>query len=145
MKYEEFPLQYYFRDDPWKVLVCCTLMSQTRGTFVKTIIDRVFELCPDPSTMLDKLRELKEIIDPTGLAQHKMRCLELLSIDLLGRPTRAEIAEGNICGNKLRGVGKYGIDSVKIFCLGDLECCPADKILVRWVDFKKGLREWEEV
>ena len=61
-------LQEIYRDDGWKMLVCCMLVNVTNRKQVDTIRDKLFNRYPTPQYMMNaEHSELVDIIKPLGL------------------------------------------------------------------------------
>ena len=118
-------LQEIYRDDGWKMLVCCMLVNLTNRKQVDTIRDKLFSRYPTPQDMMKaEHSELVDIIKPLGL--YNTRADRLI-----------KMSEGYIKGFKyvdeLYGIGQYAKDSWDIFQNSNLNIKPRDKVLQEYL------------
>ncbi len=117
----EILIQEDYKNDPWKMLVCCILLNQTNNKQVRPILSSVFELIPNPqSAILCDKRVLADCIKTTGLQNIKADRIVKLS---------SKWVSGFTDVRDLPGIGEYGRDSWKIFIEGNLKISPSDKKL----------------
>jgi methyl-CpG-binding domain protein 4 len=127
-------LQLRFKDDPWKVLVCCVLLNRTSRKQVDPIIDVLFEAYPSPSAMARaRVGELRELMRPLGFSFQRAQRLVDLSDEweALGPDPSYESI------GTLSGVGPYARDAYRLFVLNDLTVEPEDKKLRQWVNWAR--------
>ena len=118
-------LQEIYRDDGWKMLVCCMLVNLTNRKQVDTIRDKLFNRYPTPQYMMNaEHSELVDIIKPLGL--YNTRADRLI-----------KMSEGYVNGFKsvdeLHGIGQYAKDSWDIFQNSNLNIKPKDKVLQEYL------------
>ena len=118
-------LQEIYRDDGWKMLVCCMLVNVTNRKQVDTIRDKLFNRYPTPKDMMNaEHSELVDIIKPLGL--YNTRADRLI-----------KMSEGYVKGFKsvaeLYGIGQYAKDSWDIFQNSNLNIKPRDKVLQEYL------------
>ena len=124
-------LQDEFKEDPWKMLVCCVLLNRTKGTTVKKIIYALFEKYPyayamsqaDPS-------ELAELLRPLGFQNRRAKTLIKLSEKCCSAGWKDRVDE-------LPGGGKYAVDSWEIFQKGSLDIEVEDKELRKYLEDRR--------
>ena len=118
-------LQEIYRDDPWKMLVCCMLVNLTNRKQVDTIRDKLFSRYPTPKDMMNaEHSELVNIIKPLGL--YNTRAQRLI-----------KMSKGYIKGfnsvDELYGIGQYAKDSWDIFQNSNFNIKPGDKVLQEYL------------
>lgn len=118
-------LQEELRDDPWKLLVACVLLNRTSHKQVRPLIDELFEAYPSASAMADAdVSVLAQRLKPLGLYNRRASTLVKLSNDY---------CQGEQDVACLYGVGKYALDSYKMFVECDVNgCAPTDKKLIMY-------------
>jgi methyl-CpG-binding domain protein 4 len=118
-------LQQRYRSEPWRLLVCCVLLNQTSRRQVDTVVPRIFELWPTPRSMANADQiELSEFLRPLGF--HNVKAKRLVEMSW-GFVNGADVSE-------LYGVGKYALDSYRLFVLGDTSVEPTDKELLAYME-----------
>ena len=118
-------LQEIYRDDGWKMLVCCMLVNLTNRIQVDTVRDKLFNVYPTPQDMMRaKHSDLVDIIKPLGL--YNTRADRLI-----------KMSEGYVKGFKsvdeLYGIGQYAKDSWEIFQNKNNNIKPTDKVLQEYL------------
>ena len=118
-------LQEIYRDDGWKMLVCCMLVNLTNRKQVDTVRDKLFIKYPTPKDMMRaKHTDLVDIIKPLGL--YNTRADRLI-----------KMSEGYVKGFKsvdeLYGIGQYAKDSWEIFQNKNNNIKPNDKVLQEYL------------
>ena len=118
-------LQEIYKDDGWKMLVCCMLVNLTNRKQVDTVRDKLFFKYPTPKDMMKaKHSDLVDIIKPLGL--YNTRADRLV-----------KMSEGYIKGFKsvdeLYGIGQYAKDSWEIFQNKNNNIKPKDKVLQEYL------------
>lgn len=111
---------------PWRVLVVCTLLNRTHGRQIRPIVDELFRRCPNPIAMLDA--DITDILQPLGLKNMRNKRLKDLTQDYLAGVPYTEMA----------GVGKYGVDCLKIFCGGMTDVETADRWLEPYLEWRRA-------
>lgn len=137
MNRDDVLLQEFYKDDPWKLLVCCILLNQTGRKQVDKIIEPLLSLWYDAHEMAKAdLAELTEVLKPLGLQNRRAMVLKAMSkrwVDLLS-DSREKYPPDIETVEYLPGVGDYAADSYSIFVLGKFRMKSYDKELVRWAD-----------
>ena len=118
-------LQEIYKDDGWKMLVCCMLVNLTNRKQVDTVRDKLFFKYPTPKDMMNaEHSELVNIIKPLGL--YNTRAQRLI-----------KMSKGYIKGfnsvDELYGIGQYAKDSWDIFQNNNLNINPTDKVLQEYL------------
>jgi len=125
----EILIQEEYKNDGWKMLVCCILLNQTNNKQVRPILSSVFELIPDPiSTIGCDPERLAAVIKTTGFQNIKATRIIKLSQKWI---------DGFELVSDLPGIGKYGVDSWNIFIEDDLSVIPTDKKLLGYLEIYK--------
>ena len=124
-------LQEIYRDDGWKMLVCCMLVNLTNRIQVDTVRDKLFNVYPTPQDMMRaKHSDLVDIIKPLGL--YNTRADRLI-----------KMSEGYVKGFKsvdeLYGIGQYAKDSWEIFQMNNVRIKPKDKVLQEYLRVEHGV------
>ena len=126
----EAPLiQERYFPDRWKMLVCCILLNLTNIKQVRPMIDDLFELAPDPLSMIEADEDtLINLLRPLGLAEKRCKTLKKFSTQFLNSDWSK--------AKELYGIGKYGDDSDQIFYLGNWKSVvPKDGALIRYLEY----------
>jgi len=126
-------LQEIYREDPWKVMVCCILLNQTTRKQVDKVRYELFERWPDPLSMSQaEIETLADLIRPLGFYKRRARTLTRFSKEWNEKRWQSPI--------ELYGIGEYGQDSWKIFIDNQMVEEPADHVLKDYIKWKKSLR-----
>lgn len=117
-------VQEPYKDDVWKVLICCMMLNQTSHIQVRAVLKNgFFEKYPDHMTMAKA--------DPIELAH------DIKSLGFYNRRAKAMIRMSQEFNTKdvqdLHGIGKYAHDAYLLFCLGIFRIVePKDKELIKY-------------
>lgn len=128
--------QSELRENPWQMLVICQMLNQTSWKQVDQVSPIFFDLWPNPEKLIQSTEaEIAEIIRPLGFYNRRAKSLVKFSKGWLEigaqskRPDEIPIEEiSSLCG-----IGKYALDSWKIFQLSDLSVEPTDKVLIEYL------------
>jgi len=121
-------LQEIYRDDPWKMLVCCILLNLTQRKQVDGVRHELFSKYPTEYEMVEAdENELSELLKPLGL--YKKRAKTLMKFSWMWINGFSNVEE-------LHGIGKYAKDSWEIFQMNNKDVKPTDKVLLEYM--------WEE-
>lgn len=138
----DFPISPYFFeqekyiDDPWKMLIVCFMLNQTSYKQVDKVRKVFFEKYPNASELIQGSdEEIISIIRPLGLYNKRCKMWKRFSREWLELKTfdRNTIKE-------LTGVGKYALDSWKVFQESDIYTEVQDKELKKYVKWAKNLK-----
>lgn len=122
-------VQQELRPDEWRVLVGCALLNRTTHVQARPALKRLFDLWPTPTELASANEEdVAEVIRACGLYRARSRRLIALSAAYRTGMTRAE-------QSSLPGVGKYAMDSLRLFIDGDTSVEPTDKELKKYKAF----------
>ena len=128
--------QEQYRDDPWKMLMVCFMLNQTSHKQVDQIRDEFFSRYPNAQAFLDgKDAEIVELIKPLGFYNRRLKawkqfCQQWVDLNT-DSPSLAQLIE-------LKGVGKYALDSWKVFQLYEYDTKVEDHVLNWYVDWAKA-------
>ncbi|KAK2899114.1 hypothetical protein QQF64_031422 [Cirrhinus molitorella] len=96
--------------DPWKLLVATIFLNKTSGKMAIPVLWEFFELYPSAEvTRASDWRPLALLLQPLGLSTLRAKTLIRFSDEYLSKSWRYPI--------ELHGIGKYGNDSYRIFCV----------------------------
>lgn len=96
--------------DPWKLLVATIFLNKTSGKMAIPTLWEFFELYPSADvTRASDWRPLSVLLQPLGLSTLRAKTLIRFSDEYLSKSWRYPI--------ELHGIGKYGNDSYRIFCV----------------------------
>jgi endonuclease III len=128
-------LQEFYAEEPWKLLVCCILLAQTSRTNVNMVLDDLFARYPsEHHLMMADSGELAAIIRPCGIQNKRAITLIRMSFAWATRAPSSNVPTDRWVSN-LYGVGEYGVDSYRIFVLGDRSRCDSmDKEILAWAE-----------
>lgn len=99
-------------DNPWKLLVATIFLNKTNGKLAIPILWKFFEKYPTPlETTTAKWQDISELLQPLGLHNLRAKTIITFSKEYLRKDWRYPI--------ELHGIGKYGNDSYRIFCVNE--------------------------
>jgi len=109
--------------DPWKLLVATIFLNKTNNKVSFPILSKFFSLWPSPkAASLADPDQVAQLLQPMGLHNLRAKTLIKFSWEFLNTDWRYPI--------ELFGIGKYGNDSYRIFCVEEWrEVEPRDKKL----------------
>ena len=114
-------LQDIYKNDPWKMLVCCIMLNLTTRKQVDKIRHKLFKKYPNPRDLANAaVSELSKMLTPLGM-QNK-RAVTLIRFS-------QEYLDGFSDPSELHGIGKYAKDSWEIFQHSNFNVQPNDKVL----------------
>jgi len=114
----------------WRVLVACVCLNLCSATVARPVVFRLLNRWPTPTLMASADAGLKGCLQPLGLADKRDHYLRAIS---------AKWRPG--CDlSKLPGVGRYAIDSVRVFCRGALPDprTIGDRKVAAWVEWQRN-------
>jgi len=127
-------LQEIYIRDPWRILVCCMLLNQTKRKQVDGIREELFRRWPDALEMGSAdLSELATLIKPLGFQNRRSRSLVKFSQDWTDRDWTSP--------RELHGIGQYALDSWEIFVEGKMKENPSDHILKNYVVWRRTIEK----
>ncbi|KAK3540106.1 hypothetical protein QTP70_025796 [Hemibagrus guttatus] len=112
--------------DPWKLLVATIFLNRTSGKLAIPVLWQFFERYPSAEvTRSSDWKPLADLMQPLGLNSLRAKTLVRFSDEFLTKSWRYP--------DELYGIGKYGNDSYRIFCVGDWrEVTPNDHKLNKY-------------
>ena len=124
-------IQEEFRDQPWKLLVCCMCLNMTSIVQVRPIITQLFATYPTPAAMAAADQPtLASMVRSLGLYNRRSRAIIALS---------HAFTRGWSDVMDLPGIGKYAADSYRIFVDGKIDVEPSDAKLKKYIDWARSL------
>ncbi|XP_033119760.1 methyl-CpG-binding domain protein 4-like [Anneissia japonica] len=115
--------------DPWKLLIGTMFLNRTKGVAAIPVLWEFFELYPTAEvTRNAEWEPIAELIEHLGLSTKRAKMMIRFSDEYLSKDW--------VDADELHGIGKYGNDSYKIFCLGKWkEVHPTDHMLNKYHDW----------
>lgn len=112
--------------DPWKLLVATIFLNKTSGKMAIPILWQFFEHYPSAEGAREAdWKPMSEIMKPLGLNKLRAKIIIRFSEEYLTKQWRYPI--------ELHGIGKYGNDSYRIFCVGEWkDVTPEDRMLNKY-------------
>lgn len=132
-------VQLRFRSEPWKLLVCCILLNRAQRKQVDQVVDQLFLDYPTVEDLADaRLNDLRDLLYPLGLSRVRAQRLIAFAKQWLELPALVENSVRSVdelidAVSALPGVGRYALDSYRLFVLGQTWIHPTDKQLLRWL------------
>ncbi|XP_061529594.1 methyl-CpG-binding domain protein 4 [Phycodurus eques] len=112
--------------DVWKLLVATIFLNKTSGKMAIPVLWQFFELypCAEVARQADP-KAMSELLKPLGLFELRAKIIIRFSDEYLSKPWRYPI--------ELHGIGKYGNDSYRIFCVEEWrQVTPDDRMLNKY-------------
>ncbi|XP_069824824.1 methyl-CpG-binding domain protein 4 isoform X1 [Dendropsophus ebraccatus] len=98
--------------DPWKLLIATIFLNKTSGKMAIPVLWSFLEKYPTPEVArAGDWKEMSEILQPLGLFELRAKTIVRFSDEYLTKKWRYPI--------ELHGIGKYGNDSYRIFCVNE--------------------------
>ncbi|XP_076054563.1 uncharacterized protein LOC143033244 [Oratosquilla oratoria] len=117
--------------DPWKLLIGTIFLNRTTGeeALGKNILWEFLERWPTPEDALSaQWEDLAEVIKPLGLYEKRAKMILKFSEEYISKDWTYP--------KELHGIGKYGNDSYRIFCLNEWrKVRPTDHMLNFYIDW----------
>ncbi|XP_037121210.1 methyl-CpG-binding domain protein 4 isoform X3 [Syngnathus acus] len=110
----------------WKLLVATIFLNKTRGKMAIPLLWQFFELYPSAEVARRADRKvMSELLKPLGLFDLRAKIIIRFSDEYLSKAWRYPI--------ELHGIGKYGNDSYRIFCVEEWrQVTPDDHMLNKY-------------
>lgn len=119
-------IQEDYKNDPWKVLICCILLNQTNNQQVRPLIENFFLKWPNSfSIEKEETETISNFIKSTGFQNMKANRIKAFS---------SEWSKGIRDPKYFTGIGKYGLEAWRIFIEKDFNFVPSDKKLKIYLD-----------
>ena len=128
--------QEEYREEPWKMLMVCFMLNQTSHKQVDKIRHEFFSRYPNAQAFLDSVdSEVIELIKPLGFYNRRVKawkefCRQWIAAGT-DTPSLAQLIE-------MKGVGKYALDSWKVFQLYEYDTDVQDHVLNWYVEWAKA-------
>lgn len=138
--------QEEYRDDPWKMLMVCFMLNQTSHKQVDQVRHQFFERFPNAeSIILAEEKEIADMIKPLGFYNKRAKAWKEFCYQWINE-TRYH---GGVylpldTLAKMKGVGKYALDSWKVFQLFQYDTEVQDHVLNWYVDWARAEMEREK-
>ena len=113
--------------DEWRVLVACVCLNLCSARVARGVVMRVLSRWPVPSAMARANEDLERYLKPLGLSERRAKNLRSLSADW-----------GIVRLEELPGVGPYALESVRVFCRGELPDKVGDRKVAAWVEWSRN-------
>ncbi|KAK8743220.1 hypothetical protein OTU49_001314 [Cherax quadricarinatus] len=117
--------------DPWKLLIGTIFLNRTTGeeALGKNILWQFLERWPTPNdTVMASWEEIANLIQPLGLHEKRAKMIIRFSEEYLTKDW--------VYPKELHGIGKYGNDSYRIFCVNEWrKIRPSDHMLNFYIDW----------
>ncbi|XP_009701692.1 PREDICTED: methyl-CpG-binding domain protein 4-like, partial [Cariama cristata] len=98
--------------DPWKLLIATIFLNKTSGKMAIPVLWEFFKKYPSPEvTRIADWKEMSELLKPLGLYELRAKTIIKFSDEYLSKRWKYPI--------ELHGIGKYGNDSYRIFCVNE--------------------------
>ncbi|XP_074860907.1 methyl-CpG-binding domain protein 4 isoform X2 [Carettochelys insculpta] len=98
--------------DPWKLLIATIFLNKTSGKMAIPVLWEFLEKYPSPEVArIADWKEMSELLKPLGLYELRAKTIIKFSDEYLTKQWRYPI--------ELHGIGKYGNDSYRIFCVNE--------------------------
>ncbi|GFU16076.1 methyl-CpG-binding domain protein 4 [Trichonephila clavipes] len=117
--------------DPWKLLIATICLQKTTGRSVKKILADFFVKFPTPqATLAAEPSDISKILTPLGLQDKKAKIILRFCDEYINKNWKYPI--------QLHGIGKYGNDSYRIFCVNEWKhVSPKDHMLEKYHEWLK--------
>lgn len=113
--------------DEWRVLVACVCLNLCSARVARGIVMRILSRWPVPSAMAKAGGDLERYLKPLGLGERRAKNIRSLSADW-----------GIVRLEELPGVGPYALESVRVFCRGELPSKVGDRKVAAWVEWSRN-------
>ncbi|XP_075570723.1 methyl-CpG-binding domain protein 4 [Pelecanus crispus] len=98
--------------DPWKLLIATIFLNKTSGKMAIPVLWEFLKKYPSPEiTRTADWKEMSELLRPLGLYELRAKTIIKFSDEYLSKRWKYPI--------ELHGIGKYGNDSYRIFCVNE--------------------------
>uniref|UniRef100_A0A8D0HIP5 Methyl-CpG-binding domain protein 4 n=1 Tax=Sphenodon punctatus TaxID=8508 RepID=A0A8D0HIP5_SPHPU len=98
--------------DPWKLLIATIFLNKTSGKMAIPVLWEFLEKYPSPEvTRTSDWKEMSDLLKPLGLYELRAKTIIRFSDEYLTKQWKYPI--------ELHGIGKYGNDSYRIFCINE--------------------------
>lgn len=131
-------IEEQFKQNPWAMLVATIFLTKTTAKVARPSMVKFFEDFPSPQHVLDvRPEDLEAYFEPLGLRKRASMIWKMTYQFVSAKWRRAS----DLCG-----IGKYGEDAYRIFCLGHTDVEPTDRYLRLYTNWLRTqtdhLEEW---
>ncbi|XP_068623635.1 methyl-CpG-binding domain protein 4-like [Battus philenor] len=131
-----YVIEEEFSQNPWAMLVATIFLTKTSAKTARRYIKSFFEEYPTPYDVLnDNPTSLERFFDNLGLRKRGHMIWKLSYQFVSSKWRRAS----DLCG-----IGKYGEDAYRMFCLGHTDVDPGDRYLKLYMDWLNKHTEFIE-
>nr|XP_021531530.1 methyl-CpG-binding domain protein 4 isoform X1 [Aotus nancymaae] len=115
--------------DPWKLLIATIFLNRTSGKMAIPVLWKFLEKYPSAEVARNAdWRDVSELLKPLGLYDLRAKTIVKFSDEYLTKQWKYPI--------ELHGIGKYGNDSYRIFCVNEWkQVHPEDHKLNKYHDW----------
>ncbi|GAB6021793.1 hypothetical protein CHUAL_004370 [Chamberlinius hualienensis] len=119
-------VQEILYQDPWALLISTIFLQRTKGDVATKKVFEFFKLWPTAECARKAdYREIAKFLQPLGLHNHRAKIIVRFSDEYLSKRWKYP--------SELYGIGKYGNDSYRIFCVNEWkQVKPDDHMLNRY-------------
>jgi len=124
-------VELFSNDDlsPWRVAIACACMNLASARAARGVVFRLLERWPDPPALATCGADLEALLHPLGLTRRRGGAIRAISLACVngGRPDATVF-----------GVGRYALESVRVFCYGWLPDPDdvSDRKVAAWVQWR---------
>jgi len=110
---------------PWQLLIATIFLHKTTGTVAIPLFNAFISKYDTPEQVISAdWKEIAELIKPMGLHEKRAKIIITFSEEYLNKDWEHPI--------ELHGIGKYGDDSYRIFCLGEWKTVKPSDHKLNW-------------
>lgn len=132
-------VRLFGEEDPlneWRVIVACMCLNLCSARVARGVVMRILERWPQPHEMAKAGPDLEQLLRPLGLSERRAFYMRNMSARIM--------TEFSL--DTLPGVGPYALESVRVFCGGELPKKVGDRKVAAWVAWRqKDLKTAEHV
>jgi hypothetical protein len=135
--------QEQYREDQWKMLMICFMLNQTSHKQVDQIREEFFNKFPNAESLVAANEaEIAQEIKILGFYNKRAKAWKEFSLQWIEAAKKNHGTDIPVYElEKMRGVGKYALDSWKVFQLYDYDIEVDDHVLNWYVDWARVEKE----
>jgi endonuclease III len=135
--------QEEYREDPWKMLMICFMLNQTSHKQVDQVRQAFFDRFPSAEKLvLAEESEIASMIKSLGFYNRRAKSWKEFSLQWIEEVRSRETTNLPVeVLSKMKGVGKYALDSWKVFQLFEYDTQVDDHVLNWYVDWARVEKE----
>ena len=131
-----YVIEEEFSSNPWAMLIATIFLTKTSGKTARPYMKDFFQEYPTPYHVLNNPPEsLERFFEKLGLKK-RGQIIWKLSYQFVSAKWRR--------ASDLCGIGKYGEDAYRIFCLGHTDLDPDDRYLKLYLDWLRSTMFMED-